>query len=146
MFHSAYEIIFKLVSNWEQSMLYTKSLQILHRKGIPIITGLKVSSVTCKCVFTDQNLMRRWEPTKLNFENFETYHWKELKEYKRKMGSFVKLSCLLPYLWCLKRQKLLGVFVFSADNSKKFVIVLGIYLSTQRRYWVIAENGVVNRL
>ena len=51
MFHSAYEIMFKLVSNWEQSMLYTKSLQILHRKGIPIITGLKVSSVTCKCAF-----------------------------------------------------------------------------------------------
>ena len=75
----------------------------------------------------------------MNFENFETYHWKELKEYKRKMGSFVKLSCLLPYLWCLKReklkrQKLLGVFVFSANNSKKFVIVLSIYLSTQRRY------------
>ena len=36
---------------WEQSMLYTKSLQVLHRKGISMLTGLKVSSLTCKCVF-----------------------------------------------------------------------------------------------
>ena len=32
MFHSAHGIRFKLVSNWEQSMLYAKSLQVLHRK------------------------------------------------------------------------------------------------------------------
>ena len=51
MFHSAHGIRFKLVSNWEQSMLYTKSLQVLHRKGISMLTGLKVSSLTCKCVF-----------------------------------------------------------------------------------------------
>ena len=38
-------------SNWEQSMLYPKCLQVLHRKGISMLTGLKVSSLTCKCVF-----------------------------------------------------------------------------------------------
>ena len=37
-------------------------------------------------------------------------------------------------------------FVFSADNSKKFVTVWEIYLSAQRRYEVIAENDMVNRL
>ena len=42
----------QIVSNWEQSMLYTKSLQVLHRKGISMLTGLKVSSLTCKFVFS----------------------------------------------------------------------------------------------
>ena len=32
-------------------MLYTKRLQVLHRKGISILTGLKVSSLTCEYVF-----------------------------------------------------------------------------------------------
>ena len=48
---SAHGIRFKFVSNWEQSILYTKSLQVLYRKGISMLTGLKVSSMTCKCVF-----------------------------------------------------------------------------------------------
>ena len=51
MFHSAHGIRFKLVSNWEQSMLYTKSLYVLHATGISMLTGLKVLSLTCKCVF-----------------------------------------------------------------------------------------------
>ena len=51
LFHWAHGIRFKLVSNWEQSMLYTKSLEVLHREGISMLTGLKVSSLTCKCVF-----------------------------------------------------------------------------------------------
>ena len=51
MFHSAHGIRFKLVSHWEQSMLSTKSLQVLHRKGISMLTDLEVSSLTCKCVF-----------------------------------------------------------------------------------------------
>ena len=38
-------------SNWGQSMLYTKSLQVLNRKGISMLTALKMSSLTCKCVF-----------------------------------------------------------------------------------------------
>ena len=50
MFHSAQGIKFKLVSN-EESILYTKSLQILYRKGVYMLTGLKVSLLTSKCVF-----------------------------------------------------------------------------------------------
>ena len=45
------------------------------------------------------------------------------------MGSFVKLSCLLPGLWSLKCQKWLIFFVFSADDSKKLVTVWAKYLS-----------------
>ena len=41
----------KLVSNWEQIILYTKSLQILCIKRISMLTGLKVVSLACKCVF-----------------------------------------------------------------------------------------------
>ena len=37
-------------------------------------------------------------------------------------------------------------FVFSADNSRKFVAVWAIYLSTHDSYRVIAENGMVNSL
>ena len=33
-----------------------------------MLIGLKVFSLTCKCVFTEQNLMHRGDPTKLNFK------------------------------------------------------------------------------
>ena len=76
----------QIVSNWEQSMLYTKSLQVL---GISMLTGVKVSSLThVNVYFTDQNLMRRQEPMELNFASLETYQWIELKEYKGKLRSF----------------------------------------------------------
>ena len=32
-------------------MLYAKSFKVLRRKGISMLTGLKVSSLTCRCVF-----------------------------------------------------------------------------------------------
>ena len=78
-------------SNWEQSMLYTKSLQVLHRKGISMLTGLKVSSLTCKCVFYRPELNAKAGPHVIEFCKpwNETYQWIELKEYTRKMGSFV---------------------------------------------------------
>lgn len=43
----------KLVSNWEQNMLYTKKWQILRRKGISILTDWKMSFLcvyVCVCV------------------------------------------------------------------------------------------------
>ena len=46
-------------SNGEQSMLYTKSLHVLHRKGVSMLTGLKMSYLTCKCVFYGQELNER---------------------------------------------------------------------------------------
>ena len=51
MLHSTPGMRVKLVSNWEQNMLYTKSLHVLHRKGISLLAGSKVFSSTCKCVF-----------------------------------------------------------------------------------------------
>ena len=52
-------------SNWEQSMLYTKSLQELHRKGISMLTDLKVSSLTCKCVFYRTELNENGGPYRI---------------------------------------------------------------------------------
>ena len=37
-------------------MLHTKSLQVVHRKETSMLTGLKVSSLTCKCVFSRPEL------------------------------------------------------------------------------------------
>ena len=70
MFHSAHEIRVKLVSNWKQSMLYTKSYQFLHRRKISMLTGLKVSSLSRKCVFYRQSE----NPMELNFEILEMKH------------------------------------------------------------------------
>ena len=65
---------------------------------------------------------------------------------EKKVGLFVELSCLLPKLWSLKGQKML-IFVFSTNNSKTFVKIWAICLSTHgRSYPVLAENGMVNRL
>ena len=51
-----------------------------------------------------------------------------------------------PITMIFKITEIADFFVFSADNSKTFVTVGEIYLSTQRRYWVIAEDGMANRL
>ena len=67
--HSAHGIRFKLVPNWEQSMLNTKSLQVLLRKGIPILKGLKVSSLTCKCAFYRPELNAKVGPHGIEFWN-----------------------------------------------------------------------------
>ena len=54
-------------SNWEQSMLYTKSLQVLNRKGISMLTALKMSSLKCKCVFYRPELNAKGGPRGIEF-------------------------------------------------------------------------------
>ena len=117
-------------------------MQVLHRKGISVLTGLKVSSLTCKCVFYRPELNAKAGLHGIEFCKpwNETCQWIELQE----------LLCLVimftPIVMVLKMSEVAIFFVFSADNSKKFVTVWEIYLSAQERYWVIAENGMVNRL
>ena len=41
----------KLVSNWEQNIKYTKNQQILCRNRLSALTGLKVSTLVCECIF-----------------------------------------------------------------------------------------------
>ena len=69
-------------------MLNTKSLKVLHRKGISMLTGLKVSSLTCKFVFYRPELNAKAEPIELNLQALKR-QWVEPNEYKRKIGSFV---------------------------------------------------------
>ena len=73
MFHLVHEIGAKLVSNWEQSMLYTKSYQVLLRKRVSMLTSLKVSSFACKCVFYRPELNAKWE-------NHEIELWRSLEK------------------------------------------------------------------
>ena len=64
-------------------------MQVLHKKDISMLTGFKVSSLPCKSVFYRPELNA--EPHGIWFCKpwNETYQWVELKEYTRKMGSFV---------------------------------------------------------
>ena len=57
----------KLVSNWEQNMLYTKNSKFLNRN---VLTGMTVSSLAYKCVFyrPEHNAKGERNPKKLNFE------------------------------------------------------------------------------
>ena len=61
-----------LVSNWEQSMVYTKSYSILCSKIIFIWTGLKVSSLASKCVIyrSEHNAKGwpHWKPWNANMK------------------------------------------------------------------------------
>ena len=64
----------KLVSNWEQNMLYTKKWQILRRKGISILTDWKMSFLcvyVCVCVLQTRKLYNRGDSMELNFEGLE---------------------------------------------------------------------------
>ena len=51
----------KLASNWEKVMLYTKRKQILCRKRISTLTGLKVSSLAFTDVFTCGVMVKVWQ-------------------------------------------------------------------------------------
>ena len=65
MFHSAHCIVAKLVSTWEQRMLYTKSKQVIHRKRISMLAGLKVSSLAYKCLFYRPELNAKRGPREI---------------------------------------------------------------------------------
>ena len=58
-----------------------------------MLTGMKVSSLVQKCVFYRPDLTGKSRPdgTEIKFSKFKTemYQRIELKEYMRKMGSFV---------------------------------------------------------
>ena len=55
-----------------------------------MLAGLKVSSLTCKCVFYRPELNAKAGPHGIEFCKpwNKTYQWIELKEYMRKMELF----------------------------------------------------------
>ena len=96
-----------------RTKLETKHFSKPFRNRISMLIGLKLSSLVRKSVFYRPELTGKSGPheTEIRFLEFKTemYQRIELKEYMRKMGSFVQL-CLLPELWSLKRQKWLDTF------------------------------------
>ena len=77
--------------------------------------------------------MQRGDPVELNFESLEMKHqWIELKEYTRKM-SHLSGHHVYFHSYGLSNVTNSYFFVFSADNSKKFITVWEIYLSAQGR-------------
>ena len=79
-------------------MLCNKSWLTLRRKMISILTGLKVSSLACKCVF--------YRPEHNAKEEMKYTKGQNSKEKMRKMGSFVKLSCFNPRVMVIKMSKM----------------------------------------
>ena len=59
----------KLESNWEH-VIYQK-LANSNRKMISMLTGLKVSSLACKCAFETSEQQARRDPMETNFEGLE---------------------------------------------------------------------------
>ena len=81
---------------------YNESQQMFCRKKMPLLTGLEVSSLACKCVFYRREHNERGEgPHGTEYRN-ETYQRIERTVQMEKIGSFVELSCLLPKLGSLK--------------------------------------------
>ena len=82
-------------SNWYQignkACYILKACKFYIEKGISMLTGLKVSFLTCKWVFYRSELNAKAGPHGIEFCKpcNETYQLIELKEYTRKMGSFV---------------------------------------------------------
>ena len=114
-----------------------------------MLTGLKVLSLVRKCVFYRQELTENSGPhgTETKFLKFKTemYQRIELKEYMRKMGSFVQ-SCLLPDLWSLKRQKWLDTFCWmqqkiSSSLGILFKCICKVLLGLFRKYYGLCTSG-----
>ena len=53
---------------------------------MPMLTDLKVSSLTCKCVIYRQELNAKGDSMELNFEEFEMKHINRSNGYSLKMG------------------------------------------------------------
>ena len=72
---------------------------MLFKKRISRLTGFKVSSLVCKCVFYRLEHNTKRGPHGIEFEVFEMQKWdiptSRTEITDKKMRSFVYLSCLL---------------------------------------------------
>ena len=85
----------KVASNWEKVMLYTKRKQILCRKRISTLTGLKVSSLAFTDVFYRSEHVKRG----LHVIQF-SISWNAKMKYTNGQSSKKRWEkCLLPELW-----------------------------------------------
>ena len=133
-------------------MLYIKGLKILCGKRISMLTGLKVLSLACKCAFyrPQYNAKGRGEDLmELNFEGFEMqkmkYNSGKSLKSRWKNGLFSQLSCLLSELWLFKFSKWLIFCVFGWRQQKISYSLDKNCKCIGKIFWVLSENGIVNR-
>ena len=118
-----------------------------------MLTGLKVSFLVQKCVFYRPKLTGKWDPYRIEIKFLKVktkmYQLIELKEYMRKMGSFVQL-CLLPELWSLECQKWLIFCTFSwiqqkicPSLAKIFMYIYKVLFGTFRKYYGLCASDKV---
>ena len=133
-------------SLWDHDQTGNKTCQqIFFRKRISVLADLKVSSLVWKSVFYRPKLTGKWGPhgTETNFLKFKTemYRRIELKEYMRKMGSFVQI-CFLPELWLLKCQKWLILYTFHQIQQKSVTVWTRCLSASMRSFLTLSENTV----
>ena len=142
-----------LFDHFNQSMRpgpnWKLNISKLFRKSISTLTGLIVSPLVRKCVFYRPELTGKLGPhgTGIKFLKFKSEMCQqiELKEYMRKMRSFVQL-CLLPELWSLKCQEWLDTFCWiqqkiSSSLGKIFKCNCKALFGPFRKYYGLCTSG-----
>ena len=92
-----------------------------------MLTGLKVSSLTCKCVLYGLEQMKKEDSMELSFEGLETQKWNipagRAQRLDEKNGVICLVILFTPRAIIIKMTQIGLFFVFSADESKKSVTV-----------------------
>ena len=103
-----------------------------------MLTGLKVSSLVCKCIFYRSEHNAMGDCMKLNCEGLEIQKWNIPMNRAEKLDEKNGVTCLVTMfaaaVMVFEMSKNGLFFVFSADNSKILVTVWARYLSAPREY------------
>ena len=104
-------------------------MQVLHRKGISMLTGLKVSSLTCKLVFYKPELNAKAGPYGIKFSKpqNETYQWIELKEYTKKNGVICLVIMFTSIVMVFKKAEI-AIFLYFLLITAKILSQFGKYI------------------
>ena len=119
---------------------------------ISMLTGLKASSLPCKCVsnrpeHNAKEILIQF-PMELNFEVLQMQRQNIPTDRVWSLDEKNGIICLvIMFTFRVMANKMSKNFVFSANDRKKLVTVWVKYVSVSERcYWVLSENGIVNRL
>ena len=115
-----------------------------------MITGLKVLSSACNCVFYRPRHTAWRDPKELNFEGLDIQKRNIPTDSAQRVDEKNGVICLVVMfasrVMAIKMSKMAHL-LFSADDSKKLVTVWARYLSvTKTAYRVLSENRMPNRL
>ena len=88
-----------------------------------MLTGLKVSSLTCKCVnFTEHNIKAGRDPMELNFEGLEMQKWNIPTDRAQRVDGKNGVICLVimftPQVMVIKMSKMAHFLYFLLMPSK----------------------------